>query len=153
MECEEREWCSWNENGMAEGPVPNLNSLWFCFWFLLPHLEIRRNSSPVPGSCLDGPVRKLASFLEFLPVLWFFLQLDQQSPSQAEQSLCWMCWECSGTGWRQCPRWWLWRGGGSSFWGPFPSVPYLLVCCGGSVLQLTGCIFRSGCISDWLQDI
>lgn len=31
-----------------------------------------------------------------------------------------MCWECSGTGWRQCLWWWLWRGGGSSFWGPFP---------------------------------
>lgn len=115
MECEERVWYSWNEDGEAEGPVPKLS--WsrrkqFVALVLVSAAtpEIRSNSSLVPGSCADGPVRQMPFRI---PPYLFFLKLDQQPPSQAEQSLCWMCWECSGTGCRQCPWWWLWRGGGS----------------------------------------
>lgn len=43
MECEEREWYSWNESRVAEGSVPKLSwsrrKVWLCFWFLLPCLE------------------------------------------------------------------------------------------------------------------
>lgn len=72
VECGEMEWYSqaemrteWQKGQSLNWADPEGNSLWLCFWFLLPHLEIRRNSSAVPGSCPDGPVRQLNTSLFF----------------------------------------------------------------------------------------
>lgn len=157
MECEERVWYSWNEDGEAEEPVPKLS--WsrrkqFVALVLVSAAtpEIRSNSSLVPGSCADGPVRQLACLLEFLPI-YFFLSWISSLPVRLSSP----CAGCAGSALAQGAGNAL--GGGceeevaptAPFWGLFPPVPCLLVCWWGSVLQLTGCISRTGCISDWLQ--